>query len=346
MSKRIFCTVLLVVTAIVGILAVSGILLANGPGPDSFERAREAQERHTNGLLAMEGVEGTAIGLNENGRLAIKVFTAAPGVAGIPKSLDGVPVRVVVSGKFHALPLLDPPPDIEKKDQDGVDPAAWFERPVPIGVSTGHPDITAGTIGCRVKDSLGNLYALSNNHVYADENLATRGDNVLQPGRADGGINPDDAIGTLADYVDILFNGPYNEIDAAIALCEGTLGNATPEGGYGIPDSQIVEEATLNLPVQKYGRTTGFTKGTISEINFIGNIGYSRGTAVFANQIVVIGTKGRFSRGGDSGSLIVTQDGNNPVGLLFAGGGRRTIANPIGPVLDAFDVTIDGQISP
>jgi len=37
----------------------------------------------------------------------------------------------------------------------------WWARPVPIGVSTGHPDITAGTIGARVTDGV-NVYALSN----------------------------------------------------------------------------------------------------------------------------------------------------------------------------------------
>jgi len=67
-------------------------------------------------------------------------------------------------------------------------------RPAPIGVSTGHPRVTAGTIGCRVKDSSGRVYALSNNHVYAWENKASAGDNVLQPGAYDGGdvtrLNP------------------------------------------------------------------------------------------------------------------------------------------------------------
>ena len=343
MSRRILCTVLLVVTAVFALLAVSGILLANGPNPDSFQRAKEAQERHTSALLAIEGVEGTAIGLNENGRLAIKVFTATPDVAGIPKTLDGVPVRIVVSGKFYALPFLDSPPGIERKDQGDVDPAAWFERPVPIGVSTGHPDITAGTIGCRVKDSLGNIYALSNNHIYADENMASIGDNALQPGPVDGGKDPDHAIGTLALFVNLAFDSSYNYVDAAIALTTPDMvGKATPSDGYGTPKSTITT-AALGQAVQKYGRTTGFTKGTVSEINFIGNVGYSSGTAVFANQIVVVGTKGRFSRGGDSGSLVVTQDSNSPVGLLFAGGGRRTIANPIGLVLEDLDVTIDGQ---
>jgi hypothetical protein len=53
---------------------------------------------------------------------------------------------------------------------------------------------------------------------------------------------------------------------------------------------------------------------------------------------------------GDSGSLIVvdepgTRDHRKPVGLLFAGGPRgvvdATIANPIGPVLQRFNLEVD-----
>ncbi len=41
-----------------------------------------------------------------------------------------------------------------------------------------------------------------------------------------------------------------------------------------------------------------------------------------------------FSAGGDSGSLIVTNDSNHqPVALLFAGSSTTTIGNPIGQVL-------------
>jgi hypothetical protein len=36
-------------------------------------------------------------------------------------------------------------------------------------------------------------------------------------------------------------------------------------------------------------------------------------------------------------------DDRKPVGLLFAGSSLVTIANPIGPVLERFSVTIDGQ---
>ena len=75
------------------------------------------------------------------------------------------------------------------------------------------------------------------------------------------------------------------------------------------------------------------------------NVGYSSGTARFVDQIVVEGNKGGFLKAGDSGSLLVTNPGRNPVGLLFAAGrgGKIAIANPIDYVLSAFGVAIDGN---
>jgi hypothetical protein len=220
-----------------------------------------------------------------------------------------------------------------------------YPRPVHIGISTGHPNITAGTISCRVKKTDGTTtyyYALSNNHVYADENRASLGDNVLQPGPYDGGQNPRDRIGTLADFQQIAFSKlASNQIDAAIALCPlEMLDNSTPAGSYGVPSSTTVT-ASVGLAVQKHGRTTGLTAGQVYAVNATVNVGYDSGTARFINQIII--TPGTFSAGGDSGSLIVTQSGNNPVGLLFAGSSSVTIANPIDLVLTRFGVTVDGE---
>ena len=300
--------------------------------PPGIERAMAVQDQHTPRLMAIRGVVGTATGLDADGDPVIKVFAMQPGVVGIPKSLDGVPVAIEVTGMFVAR----------------TDPKARFTRPVPIGVSTGHPDITAGTIGCRVKDASGNVYALSNNHVYANSNKAAIGDNVLQPGPYDGGQDPEDAIGTLAVFEPIEFNGPNNTIDAAIARSTiGEVGYATPsDGGYGTPNTTPVD-AKIGQLVQKYGRTTGRTQGQVSEINVTVDVCYKmagpfrcKELARFVDQIAI--TPGSFSDGGDSGSLIVTDDGNNnPVGLLFAGSDTRTIANRIDLVLDRFNVTID-----
>ncbi len=180
------------------------------------------------------------------------------------------------------------------------------------------------------------------------ENDAAVGDDIVQPGVYDTNCNQDAAniISTLANFEPIAFDGSDNMIDAAIALTDtSSLGNATPPDGYGTPGSATVAEY-VGQSVQKYGRTTGPTAGTVVVINATVNVGYSSGTARFVGQIVVEGNKGGFLKGGDSGSLLVTNDEwANPVGLLFAAGrgGKIAIANPIDYVLSAFGVAIDGN---
>jgi hypothetical protein len=100
------------------------------------------------------------------------------------------------------------------------------------------------------------------------------------------------------------------------------------------------------MKVQKYGRTTGHTRGTITGINAVIDVAYPSGTARFVDQIIITNDT-MFSTGGDSGSLIVTQGrllgDRRPVALLFAGSDINTIANPIDVVLDRFGITIDGS---
>ena len=317
---------------------------------EKLQGVMDIQDQVTDALFRNPEVVGTGTGVDANGNPAIVVYTLTKveqraditvdnvGTGGrptaLPVSIKNIPVVPKVTGMFKAY----------------ADPTARFTRPVPIGVSTGHPDITAGTIGCRVKDGSGNVYALSNNHVYANINEASIGDNVLQPGAYDGGVDPDDAIGTLYDYEPISFDGSDNYIDAAIAsVTTATLGTSTPsEDGYGTP-SATTNSASVGQKVQKYGRTTVWTHGEVSEINVTIDVCYeARGPfrcvklARFADQIAI--TPGTFSDGGDSGSLIVTDDSNkNPVGLLFAGSSTHTLANPIGAVLNRFNVTIDNE---
>ena len=337
MLRRIFCKLLLVAIVIVSLLALSSTVMAQGRSEEAFEHVKAVQERYTKVLMAKPGVVGTAVGLNDKGRHDVIVLLEKDGVPGIPQELEQVPVRRIVSGKIYAY----------------VDRTVRFPRPVPIGVSTGHPDITAGTIACRVYDDEdGNgirdvgeaVFALSNNHVYADENNGIPWvDNVLQPGPYDGGVDPDDEIGVLIDFEPIDFSGGINVIDAAIALSSiSKLDNSTPSDGYGTPKSTTATPGFLQS-VQKYGRTTGLTSGMVFGANSAVNVQYSSGVAYFENQIMIYGN---FSAGGDSGSLVVTDPGKEPVGLLFAGGGAYTFANPIDPVLTRFDVKIDSSEGP
>lgn len=312
--------------------------------PENLQKATAALQEHNPQLLVIADVVGTAVGLGADGTPVVLVLTKVPGVRGIPASLDGVPVVVEVTGEILALAQPEGVGQLGSKAT--IKPTARFPRPVPIGVSTGNKgSCSAGTIGCRVKDAL-NVYALSNNHVYVLENTAPIGSNVLQPGLYDTGcvFNEGNVIGNLSAFVTIDFSGGNNTVDAAIALSStDQLGNATPSGGYGTPKSATVS-AALGKNVQKYGRTSALTKGTITGIGATVNVGYSSGTARFVNQIIVQSSK-PFIKAGDSGSLLVTNDANcNPVGLLFAGNqsGTYAIANQIGAVLSAFGVTIDG----
>jgi hypothetical protein len=317
----------------------------NHPG---IRAAIAVQDRHTRGLMAIPEVVGTAVGLTETGQPAVLVFlkgTPPPGL--LLENLEGVPVVAKLTGAFVAMqPPAGKGPGSGGGGGGSIDPTTRFARPVPIGVSTGNiGECSAGTISTRVKSG-NTVYALSNNHVYALENSAPKGSEILQPGRYDTSclIDPNNEIGTLSDFVPLNFDGGQNTVDAAIAATTiAFLGKATPADGYGTPKSQTTV-AAVNDAVQKYGRTTKLTKGTITAINATVNVGYSLGTALFVNQIVVYGNK-PFIKAGDSGSLLVTDPGRNPVGLLFAGtsSGKYAIANQIGDVLTALGVTIDGE---
>lgn len=227
-------------------------------------------------------------------------------------------------------------------------------RPIELGTSGGNiNDIDkafcyGGTLGALVQAG-SDQYILSNNHVLARTNKASRGDDIIQPGLIDVGCKkiPDDIVADLTDFEPILFKSnktmPLNTVDAAIALARtgavqtdgaildiGTISNQTAQG-------------KVDCQVKKSGRTTGLTTGTISAVDVTADINYGKGkVARFTNQFLV--TPGSFSAGGDSGSLIV-RDGTKPraVGLLFAGSSSYTIGSPISSVLSAFGVSMVGS---
>ena len=179
--------------------------------------------------------------------------------------------------------------------------------------------------------------------MFANQNSGKVGvDQIVQPGESDGeaaercvfGIK-NNVIGTLAAFVPIKFGGVQtNTVDGAIISTSANLVNtSTLKDGYGVPTSKTVA-AFLTQRVQKYGRATGYTSGTVTTVNMTVNIPYNPGTAKFINQFNVTPDSNFSSFGilGDSGSLVVDFN-NNPVGLLFAGNGFATFGNPINDVL-------------
>ena len=196
-----------------------------------------------------------------------------------------------------------------------------------------HAFCCGGTLGSLVTGG-GTQYALSNNHVLARVDQATAGEDISQPGLIDNGCQQATIV---ADFTRAVPLG--NNVDCAIAaIRSGQMDSTGFIEGIGTISS-VVKAPAVGLAVEKSGRTTGTTTGTIASTNTSVNVQYQRNcgsgrkfTISYTNQVVI--NSNTFSAGGDSGSLIVTNNScHQPVALLFAGSSSTTIGNPIGEVL-------------
>jgi hypothetical protein len=319
-----------------------------GPNPELVAKVMAIQDRATPDLIKQKGIVGTATGLDDDGNVVIQVYTTGADDPKIPATIENIPVVEIQSGPWNFR--WQPP---------AFDPKLRQPRPVPIGVSAIStngaclPIIATGTLGCRLRSKDGGIFALSNNHVFAAENAGVIGDPIIQPGSLDENIlnicDSADVIGNLFKFKPYVVNG-VNVMDAAVMKTDASqVGNSTPPPptAYGTPRTTVNNRPYLGLRVQKLGRTTGYTTGTITGLNQTVLVGGTvLGVLTFVKQIVIVGDGPLpFSAAGDSGSLIVDMD-RFPVALLFAGSAIRTDANPIQTVLDEFDMTIDGDGSP
>ena len=71
-------------------------------GQTALDSALAVHRRHTHRLMEVAGVVGTGVGLTADCRPAIHIFTKEAGVAGLPDSLEGIPVEVRVTGEITA----------------------------------------------------------------------------------------------------------------------------------------------------------------------------------------------------------------------------------------------------
>ncbi|MEC9376080.1 MAG: hypothetical protein VYA80_06880 [Pseudomonadota bacterium] len=315
----------------------------------NLKRVIQAQEKQFNKLMRKPGVVGTAIGWDKTGEPIIRVFSNGVSATDVPTSIDGFAVTVESIGSVYALKYAC------KKKNKGSSKKCLDEnttsisttdrlRPVPNGVSIGHPNITAGTLGCIVTQGC-HILALSNNHVLADSNDAFVGDLIIQPGVFDGGTYPTDNVGTLFSSVEIIMSETaFNRVDGALALVNGSdFSNTALPDGYGMPKSSWMEPQA-GMSVMKYGRTTRFTQGIITGINASVNVNYKICCARFVGQVVVQADSGfsDFALAGDSGSLLVVNGGSDdrrPVGLIFALADDGSVfANPISDVISELGI--------
>ena len=260
---------------------------------------------------------------------------------------DGEPTLVVLLAHEYELDLdrlqsrLTGPYPVEALVTGPVLPAA---RPATGGDSISGDGFggDTGTLGCLVESDAGDLFVLGCNHTLAGVNqAAVNVDTVRQPGDADGGRTPGDTLGTLASYHTIMLGGYHqNTIDAAVA--EPASPTDVTAGAGGIAIQGVGPGLTYRDRVQKVGWKTGHTFGTYEyKISYL--VDFAGGnTALFVDQYGIVGddaTTG-FAQRGDSGAVVLTEDGDELVAMIIGVTQDHSIAlaSPIEPVLTAFGV--------
>jgi len=328
-----FASSMAIVIALAGCgtdLPVTSATNALAGGELGLTRAVAVQEHESDRLLAISGVVGTGVGRDASGEAVIVALVERVGMSRLPDRLGGVRVQVEVIGRVEAFALNG------------------RYRPLPIGVSAGNAnDCLPGTIGC-VLASGNRRYLLSANHVFARQNQAAIGELVLQPSLPDldpsCGSRPAHAmVARLADFEPVVYDGRTpNRMDAAIAeLTTDEFTCATLPTFYGMPSS-VPATPTVGAAVLKIGRTTELTRGSIKAVNVKVKVAFPSGTALFVDQILTSKAMGAF---GDSGALLVTDDGeHHPLGIIIGGGSTgAAIVNPIGPILERFGAVVCGN---
>jgi hypothetical protein len=326
-----------------------------------IQAAMRIQDRHTPDLMRLDGVVGTATGVDDAGRAAIMVYTErqlAPGL--IPGDLGGLRVVQQVTGRIVAF--KGPPGG----GGGGTgDPRVIQSPPIQLGTSGGPADDIAngyccgGTLGSLVAKG-GKQYIMSNSHVLAGDvvlggnnRVSTLGDDIIQPGLIDVSCNANNAQ-VVADLSSLsTLYPPSSTPNVDVAIAEVRSGMVSTDGAIlniGTISSSIVA-AAVGQAVKKMGRTTGLTRSSIEGLNATVNVGYSTEcagssfTKQFTGQIIVSNRGSRFLNSGDSGSLMVEDVTTNPraVGLLYAGSSSVGVANPIGEVLSHLGATMVGN---
>ena len=216
----------------------------------------------------------------------------------------------------------------------------------------------SGTFGALVNHDEG-MMALSNNHVFAACNHIPVGQPILSPSAADArpGILAPRQLCRHSQIIELRSGTPalvpLVRSDAAIATVpeESIVSSwqGDNDSGYDTPIGTIVP--TSGLRVKKVGRTTGVTLGTVEALiptpmplpykvrYFTAKVWFTDVWTIRADE------NNHFALPGDSGSLVVSEDGKNAVGLLFASSnkGDYGFIAPIETILNDLNSTLIGN---
>jgi hypothetical protein len=303
--------------------------------PKAVEAAKAAKKRHREDLMRYPNVVGVGVGFKvKRGRrvrtLAIRVYVHVKVPLSklkrsqrLPRSIDGIPVDVIVRKPVYYL--FDPTnPSPRHAARQGV-----LFGGISIGLAGGN----TGTLGGSFFDNSTLMdVMLTNWHVVCNEDNCSVG-TILQPSAFDN-----DELHRVVGK--ILRTRVAPAIDAAVLSLDGSALLERRVLDMGEIGGPVPSE--IGMTVIKVGRTSGLTRGTITDVaaDFKSCNADGENCHDHADQIQFDGGGGMV-QAGDSGSLLLDGAGN-VVGLVFAASEDGDVGNAchIQDVLNLMNVNL------
>jgi hypothetical protein len=260
---------------------------------------------------------------------------------------------------------VERPFKIDQKVQPTINPISWNNKRIACGSSIGVGNQrNTGTLTALAKNAEGRLFGISCNHVTGGCNTTQKGTPIVSPGIQDVSPNSPTIYGLGLHFLSgrmtqgLPTDNKIHLENTDISIFEitdpsiVTTMQGAGEKSYDTPTSFI--QPIQKMKVQKWGRTTKHTIGRVSKIlekpepmpydvkSFYGpnTSQVFKGVVYYSNVIEVENYGGQnFSKGGDSGALVVSVP-NNPeekehiLGILIGGNSGNNAKSYVLPIED------------
>lgn len=308
------------------------------------ERLAYAEERLTKarvvGVIADE--ESRSVTILTKGPLGPRI------VGHLPDEINDMAIKYIGGADIETNP-----PTVPAAGTIGHPPYHLHQGRIACGSSiTAAPVYGAGTLGCFVTTEDGTFCGLTNNHVTGDCNHTAIGMHILSPAPMDADPNgpAPTGVGRHHSLVALHSGDPQQvqlqELDVALFSITDDNQVSSMQGSSIFDTPGTATDPAGGMLVKKVGRTTGLTQGEVVGL-WVTPLPIPYKSNRFSSVVHFTGiwsVKGlggeSFSLPGDSGSLVVTEDGQNVVGLIFAGAGQVSFIIPIASVLDRLNLRL------
>ena len=295
-------------------------------------------------------------------KMSVEQLARANGTL-IPREIGGVAIDVVEAAPLSITPLSASAQRQSSGASAGDAQAVKKLRPLRAGCSIEFGDVSFGTLGafCRSTDprDRGKVFLLSCRHVLAGFETPLVLEPIFQHGHVSGqghsGISPVAGKAQRMIESEDPEDSPLRYVaDAAIAPLKRGIGFDPDNLGVGVRGGILdllaldAQDALTSERYCKFGRTTGFTVGTLDTVRQDTKVVFDNEARIFDDTYVIRrlpDAEKPMSARGDSGAMMFHEATKKAVGLVIGGPigqdeGDATFVSPLRPILKKLKIEL------